>query len=97
MPRRIIGQCRQSDFVDLIHIGDLMEQGVPVDLDNLTNRERMAVHVIHYFRQRKIPVKVLWSIREILIWDMGNGNVGFEFKPLPSCSDATRLLLRGKF
>jgi hypothetical protein len=94
MPRRIIGQCRRSDFEDLIHIGDLMEKGQPVHLSNLTNREKVAVRVIHHFQQRNISVKVLAKIREILIWDMGNGNIGFEFKLMNPYDIKTRELLR---
>jgi len=71
MPKRIIGQCHKSDFGELFHT---------VDLSNLTNHEKVAIRVIEHFGKQGIPLKTLDNIREVLVWDMGDGSVGFEYK-----------------
>ena len=80
--RRIVGQCHKSDFKDLLHIGDLLEEGKEVDLSNLTRRQKVAVQVIDHFIKKKIPISTLAKIREVLVWDMGDGGAAFEYKLL---------------
>jgi len=79
---RIIGQCNIADFKYLEYLSDIMARGEGIDLANLTNRQKMAVRVLDHFNQCNVPFKVLLKIREVLIWDMGDGGVGFEYKLL---------------
>lgn len=95
--RRIIGQCHKSDFVNLAHISDLLKQGKEVDLSNLSNRQKVAVRVIDQFIKKKIPLKILAEIKEVLIWDMGDGKGAFEFKLLDRGDIKTARLLRGYY
>ena len=92
--RRIIGQCHKSDFYDLLHIGDLLERGEEVDLSNLTNRQKVAVRVIDHFIKHDIPLKTLAKIKEVLVWDMGDGGVAFEYKLLDRGDTETARVLR---
>ncbi len=78
--RRIIGQCQSADFSHLAHLSGLMERGEEVYLDNLTNRQKIAVRVVGHFLKHDIPLKTLTKIREVLVWDMGDGGAAFEYK-----------------
>ena len=80
MSRRIIGQCHNVDFCHLAHLSGLIERGEEVHLDNLTNRQKIAVRVLDHFIKHDIPLKTLAKIREVLLWDMGNGEAAFEYK-----------------
>jgi len=93
MNRRIIGQCHKSDFVDLAHISDLLERGEEVYLDNLTNRQKVAVRVLDHFLKHNIPLKILANVKEVLVWEMGDGGAAFEYKLMnPRDIDTVRLL-----
>lgn len=94
MSRRIIGQCHKSDFIDLAHISDLMHRGEEVDLTNLTNRQKVAVRVLDHFNKHNIPLKLLSKIREVLVWDMGDGSAAFEYKLIDRGDIETELALR---
>ncbi len=95
--RRIIGQCHTADFVDLTHISDLLKQGKEVDLSNLSNRQKVAVRVIDHFIKKKIPLKLMAKITEVLVWDMGDDKVAFEYKLLDRGDVETAKLLRGYY
>ena len=95
MSRRIIGQCHKSDFVDLAHISDLLERGEEVDLTNLTNRQKVAVRVLDHFLRHNIPLKTLTKIREILVWELDDGGLAFEYKLLHPGDYETLRILRG--
>jgi len=91
--RRIIGQCNTSDFSTLAHLSGLMKRGEEVDLTNLTNRQKVAVRVLDHFLKHDIPLKTLAKIREVLVWDMGNGGAAFEYKLInPRDMETARLL-----
>jgi len=92
--RRIIGQCNTSDFATLAHLSGLMQRGEEVDLTNLTNRQKIAVRVLAHFIKHDIPLKTLAKIREVLVWDMGDGGAAFEYKLIDSGDMETRRLLR---
>jgi len=92
--RRIIGQCNTSDFVTLSHLSGLMKRGEEVDLTNLTNRQKVAVRVLHHFLKHDIPLKALAKIREVLVWDMGDGGAAFEYKLINPRDMETEKLLR---
>jgi hypothetical protein len=94
MPRRIMGQCYRSDFDDLMHIADLLDKGQEVDLANLTNREKIAVRVLEHFKEHGIPGKTVFKLKEVLLWDMGNGFAAFEFKLLDKFDVETARLIR---
>lgn len=92
--RKIIGQCHKSDFNELMHLAELMARGEEVYLDNLTNRQKVAVRVIDHFLKRDIPLKTLDKIKTVLVWDMGNGRVAFEYKLMDRRNYETARLLR---
>ena len=93
--RKIIGQCNTSDFATLAHLSGLMERGEEVDLTNLTNRQKVAVRVLEHFMKKHIPLKVLSKLREVLLWDLGDGSAGFEYKLIDPRDDETQAILRG--
>jgi hypothetical protein len=95
MGRRIIGQCNTADFSGLLHIGDLLAKGQEIHLSNLSNRQKMAVRVIDQFQKHDIPLKTLSKIKEVLVWDMGDGRVAFEYKLLNRDDIETHRILRG--
>lgn len=91
--RRVIGQCNIADFRHLEHLSDIMARGEEVDLTNLTNRQKMAVRVLHHFNQCNVSFEVLLKIKEVLIWDMGDGGAAFEYKLLhPGDSETLKIL-----
>jgi len=92
--RHIVGQCNTSDFVLLDHLVNFIQRGEEVDLTNLTNRQKMAVHVLHYFNKNEVPFSVLLKIREVLIWKLDDGHMAFEFKLLHQGDTKTRDILR---
>lgn len=94
MNRRIIGQCHKSDFVDLAHISDLLERGDEVCLDNLTNRQKVAVRVLNHFLKHNIPLKILANVKEVLVWEMNDGGAAFEYKLMNPRDIETARLLR---
>ena len=94
MGRRIIGQCHTADFIYLSHISDLMAKGKEVDLTNLTNRQKIAVRVIDHFIKHDIPLKLLSKIKEVLVWEMDDGGIAFEYKLLKRGDIETARILR---
>lgn len=92
--RRIIGQCHNADFRYLAHLSGVMQRGEEVDLTNLTNKQKVAVRVIDHFIKRDIPLKTLYKIKEVLVWDMGDGEAGFEFKLMDPMDMETARVLR---
>lgn len=92
--RKIIGQCHKSDFNELMHLSELMARGEEVYLDNLTNKQKIAVRVIDHFLRHDIPLKTLDKIKTVLVWDMGNGSLAFEYKLMDRRDYETARLLR---
>ena len=94
MSRRIIGQCNTADFKAIEHLSTLMHRGEEVDLTNLSNRQKAAVAVLHHFQGCMVPFKVALKLREVLIWEMPDKGLAFEYKLLdPGDSDTRKLLL----
>jgi len=70
-----------------------MKRGEEVDLTNLTNRQKVAVRVIDHFIKHDIPLKTLDKIKEVLVWDMGDGGAAFEYKLMdPRDMETVRVL-----
>lgn len=92
--RRVIGQCGLADFKRLEHLVGMMERGDEVDLTNLTNRQKMAFHVLGYFQHCGVPFKVLLKIREVLVWEMEDKGHAFEYKLLHPADMETFRILR---
>src|SRR5487761_2504271 len=93
MSRRIIGQCTTADFKQLEHLSTLMHRGGEVDLTNLTNRQKAAVGVLHHFQLCGVPFKVALKLREVLVWEMPDKGLAFEYKLLdPRDSKTSRIL-----
>ena len=94
MGRRIIGQCNTTNFKELEHLSTLMRRGEEVDLTNLSNRQKAAVTVLHHFQLCGVPFRVALKIREVLIWEMPDKGLAFEYKLLDPGDSKTREILR---
>jgi len=92
--RKIIGQCHKSDFTHLMHLADLMRRGEDIYLNNLTNRQRVAVRVIDHFIKHDIPLKTLDKIKTVLLWEAGDGRLVFEYKLMSPRDYETAKILR---
>jgi hypothetical protein len=66
----------------VVHIVAQMNEGVMLEknLDTLSNSERMAVKVIYYFYSCGVSFAVLLRLREVLVWQMEDGAMAFEYK-----------------
>ena len=94
MARRIIGQCNTSDFKELEHLSVVMHRGEKVDLTNLSNRQKAAVQVLRHFQLNDVPFKVALKLREVLIWEMPDKGLAFEYKLLKPGDAQTREVLQ---
>ncbi len=95
MGRRIIGQCSTKDFHDLEHLSDLVQQQPgQIFMDNLTNTQKAAVRVLCHLQTCGVPFNTALQLREVLIWEMPDGGLAFEYKLLdPRDMDTKKLLL----
>ena len=93
MGRRIMGQCNTADFKDLEHLSTLMHRGEEVDLTNLSSRQKAAVMVLHHFQSCSVPFEVALKIREVLVWEMPDKGLAFEYKLLDPADTATQKVL----
>lgn len=80
--RRIIGQCNTADFNDLEHLAILVRRGGEMSPDNLNGRQKVAIIVLRHFQLCGIPFEVLLKLREVLVWEMPDKSLTFEFKLL---------------
>ncbi len=94
MARRIIGQCSTTDFKDLEHLSTLMHRGEKVDLNYLNNRQKAAVQVLRHFQLNGVPFDVALKLREVLIWEMPDKGLAFEYKLLNLGDSDTRCILQ---
>lgn len=93
MARRIIGQCNTADFKDIEHLVSLIPRG-GVFQDNLSNRQKAAVRVIYHFEQCGVPFGILLKLREVLVWEMADKGLAFEYKLLdPRDFDTAHILM----
>ena len=81
MAKRIIGQCRYSDFIDVITVAVEAKTLEEIESfsNNLTSRQQVAMRIIYEFQQRNIPLRLLPAIREVLVWDTWGGR-GAQYK-----------------
>ena len=89
MARRIIGQCSTTDFKDLEHLVDLVRRGEEVHMGNLSGRRKAAVMVMRHFQLCGVKFDVLMKIREVLVWEMPDKGLAFEYKLLDSRDSET--------
>ena len=94
MSRRIIGQCNTADFKDLEHLSSLVHRGEEIYPGNLGNRQKVAVIVLRHFQLCGMPFEVLLKIREVLVWEMPDKGLAFEYKLLDLGDVKTREVLR---
>ena len=94
MSRRIIGQCNTTNFKELAHLSTLMHRGEEVDLTNLGNRQKAAVTVLRHFQLCGVSFDVLLKLREVLVWEMPDKGLAFEYKLLDSRDSKTRGILQ---
>ena len=94
MERRIIGQCNLADFRHLEHLSALINHGEEIDLANLTNRQKAAVRVLLHLQSCGVPFKVALKIREVLVWEMPDKGLAFEYKLLDRGDTKTLDILR---
>ena len=93
MGRRIIGQCSIVDFRYLEHLSDVMDRGEPVDMDNLNNTQKVAVRVLYHLQLCGVPFKVALKIKQVLLWEMPDKGLAFEYKLLDPKDSETRQIL----
>jgi hypothetical protein len=94
MSRRIIGQCNTADFKALEHLSTLMHRGEAVDLDNLSSRQKWAATVLRHLQLCGVPFEVALKLREVLIWEMPDKGLAFEYKLLNLGDSDTRCILQ---
>lgn len=82
MTRRIIGQCNTTDFKDIEHLSITVSRGEAVDLTTLSKRQSAALNVVRHFQICGVPFEVLLKIREVLVWEMPDKGLAFEYKLL---------------
>ena len=94
MPRRIIGQCNTSGFKDLEHLATLASMGENVYQENMSGRQKAAVLVVHHFQACGVDFLTLYKVREVLVWEMPDKGLAFEYKLLDTHYTQTMELLR---
>jgi len=94
MSRRIIGQCFTLDFKYIEHLSLSVSQGEELDLEHLTKRQQVALKVLYHFQLCGVAFDVLLKIREVLMWEMPDKGLGFEYKLLDSHDSKTRGILQ---
>ena len=94
MSRRIIGQCGLCDFKDIIRTLDMVRVGQDVRQEaNLTGRQKATVLVVHHFQACGVPFSVLMKLREVLVWEMPDKGLAFEYKLLDLKDSKTASIL----
>lgn len=94
MSRRIIGQCGLADFKDIEHTADLVRGGQDVRQETaLSGRQKATVLVVHHFQSCGVPFGVLMKIREVLVWEMPDKGLAFEYKLLDRLDSKTDSIL----
>ncbi|MDP2729171.1 MAG: hypothetical protein Q8O55_01655 [Dehalococcoidales bacterium] len=93
MARRIIGQCNTTDFKALEHLISLVRQGEEVYQDNLSGRQKTAVMVLRHFQMCGVPFEVILKLREVLVWEMPDKGLAFEYKMLNPQDIETQTIL----
>ncbi|MDP2730281.1 MAG: hypothetical protein Q8O55_07355 [Dehalococcoidales bacterium] len=91
MSRRIIGQCNTSDFKDIEHLASLTE--IEIYSTNLSPRQKAAVRVLSHFQSCGVPFEVLLKLREVLVWEMPDKGLAFEYKLLDARDSVTQNVL----
>lgn len=80
MPRRIVGQCHQSDFAKVEHLAIALQNPEMLDMSTLTNKQKFAFHFIALIINKKIPWRMLAVVREVLFWGDEDHISGVEVK-----------------
>lgn len=93
MSRRIIGQCSTADFKDLQHLDTVKLE--EVGLEYLNSRQKAAVMVMRHFQACDVPFKVAFKIKGVLIWEMPDKGLAFEYKLVDPADNGTRDILVG--
>jgi hypothetical protein len=79
--RRIIGQCSQSDLVQIRHLAKHMTRVKDLDTNKLTKNQKTAVIIILFLQAKHVGPKLMRVIREVLVWlENDKGLPSFEFK-----------------
>ena len=66
--RRILGQCGQADFKSVEHLIRVLKKPEMLDLSTLTSRQKFALQYYAEILHRKIPLKLLKVVQEVLFW-----------------------------
>lgn len=93
MPRKIIGQCNTSDFKHLEHLLILLNRGEAIDVAHLSKRQNAAILVVRHFQLCGVSFGVLLKVREVLVWEMPDKKLAFEYKLLDPGDVDTRQIL----
>jgi hypothetical protein len=94
MSRRIIGQCFTSDFRYIEHLALSVSYGEELDLEHLTKRQQVALKVLYHFQLCNVSFDVLLKLREVLMWEMPDKGLAFEYVLLDRWDSKTRNIIR---
>lgn len=53
-----------------------------MDMGSLSNTQKAAVQVLRHLQSCSVPFKVALKLREVLIWEMRDESLAFEYKLL---------------
>ena len=81
MSRRIIGQCNTSDFKDIEKLASLVRYGGESPTMN-NRRQGAAVMVLRHFQLCGVSFDIALKLKEVLVWEMPNKSLAFEYKLL---------------
>jgi hypothetical protein len=93
MPRHIIGQCSISDFVELQKQALSLNTEEVVANIQASNKQKVVYMVVHHFQLCGIPFKRLLKLKQVLVWEMDDKSLAFEYKLLdPKDTETLRIL-----
>jgi len=78
MSRRILGQCNYVDILSIEHLA--LEKPEDIDTYTLTNRMQYGYRFLASVLKRKIPLKMLKLVKEVLFWGTDDGVTAIEIK-----------------
>jgi len=94
MSRRIIGQCNAADFANLQVLITAAGRGDEFSIPPLVKgKQKAAVMVLHHFQTCGVSFDILLKLREVLVWEMPDKGLAFEYKLLDPRDKATWFIL----
>lgn len=94
MPRHIIGQCNVADFVELQKQARSLSTEEVIANVQTSKKQKVVLLVVNHFQLCGVPFKQLLKIKEVLVWEMDDKSLAFEYKLLDPKDMATANVLR---